>query len=86
MMAAMMFPSIAQITGDLGDRLARLDHHLHRFSLELRAEPSALLRRCSDVDTSSKREALSKILGTPQSASTAWRLVWLLRPRSCSVS
>jgi hypothetical protein len=29
-----------EITGDLGDRLARLDHHLHRLSLELRAEPS----------------------------------------------
>jgi hypothetical protein len=30
-----------EITGDLGDRLSRLDHH-HRFSLELLAEPSAL--------------------------------------------
>jgi hypothetical protein len=27
----------AKITGDLGDRLAGLDHHLHGLSLERRA-------------------------------------------------
>src|SRR4051794_23222264 len=35
--------SVPRSPGDLGDRLARLDHHLHRLSLELRAEPPALL-------------------------------------------
>jgi len=32
-----------QIPGDLRDRPTRLDHHLHRLSLELRAETSTLL-------------------------------------------
>src|ERR1022692_1672312 len=32
-----------KITGHHGDRLAGLDHHLHGLSLELRAEPPALL-------------------------------------------
>jgi hypothetical protein len=35
----------AKITGDLGDRLAGLDHHLHGVSLELRTEPRAMVRR-----------------------------------------
>jgi hypothetical protein len=33
----------AEVTGDLGDRLAGLDHHLHGLSLELRAELAAML-------------------------------------------
>ncbi len=34
----------AKITRDLGDRLARLNHHLHRLSLKLRAEPPTMSR------------------------------------------
>src|SRR4051812_14096532 len=32
-----------QVTGDLGDRLAGLEHHLHGFGLELRTELPPLL-------------------------------------------
>jgi hypothetical protein len=31
-----------EIPGHLRDRLAGLDHHLHRFSVELSAEPATL--------------------------------------------
>src|SRR6185312_11433772 len=30
----------SEVTGNLGDRTAGLQHHLHRLSLELRAEPA----------------------------------------------
>ena len=32
-----------QVAGDFRDRLAGIDHHLHSLSLELRAEPAAML-------------------------------------------
>jgi len=35
----------ARFAGDLGDRLAGLDHHLHGLRLELRAELAAMLWR-----------------------------------------
>ena len=38
----------AKITGDLDDRLPRLDHHLHRLSLKLRAEPPTMFRHRTD--------------------------------------
>jgi hypothetical protein len=51
-----------QVTSDLGDRLARLDHDLHGLSFELRAELAAMVWQKTN---SLVREALSRIPGTP---------------------
>src|SRR3954465_9738439 len=51
-----------QVAGDLGDGLTGLEHHLHGFSLELRAEPSPLLWQDKIL---SRSESLSKVFGTP---------------------
>ncbi len=54
---------------DLGRGLAGLEHHLHRFGLELRAEPSPLLWHGQILSSS---ESLSEIVGAPQGATAPY--------------